>query len=809
MKRITLLILAFCTLMMAQAQDLRRKSMKPTPVEVANAKLASAKVVERAGIKARGPKKVATANDYAGTYKWEYQESQEYAVDPSTVTSSAGSSFVTITAGDDNNVTISGMSVMEDLSGQIDDDGYLVIPIDQYCSDSDYGKCNLSAFFYYEGDDEYEAGWYYSDVYAELGDDGVITFDGNTYIYMEIAEGDWAGYRYGYFWMPGSTMTPSELPTLVELPEGLEVTEYASWWTEEGDIDAFGYVNVAIDGQDVYFQGLASSVPDAWIKGTLADGEVVFPGGQYLGNNLGNDYFLQDEDVVLERIEGSDNFSCDGSFGVVVGANVSDYFNNLNLFKTEDKADMPIDPVISEIYESEYGPILYYTVPTVGVSLNGMASDKLFYRFYVDIDREVSQLTFPTELYTKLEAELSTIPVTFTDNYDIYSNYLYLNMDTKSWNKIGIQSVYLGGGEENETEIQWFTIKDYPEGYTFDFNAMDVATSTNDSSAGDITSDLKIDGKNVSLTISPASNDGSTPTRFWDSTSGPQLRCYDNTLTFTAEEGYVITKIVFSYNGSYWGGKLNAGNVTADSGEITDGMKGEATWEGEAESVVFTIGANTQLNSIMVVTKEKVAPTEPIVIPEGIEMEDWYVDAMLNSSQEINGTVKLGFDGNYVYIQGLTAPYISDGVLRGELSEDGTTLTIPRLQFVGNYESAVVNLDLFVSGYYSEDPFEDDFKGTYYDLVFKYDAENKVYTTDQLVAVTNNNLSSLYFYFANVKIYKEKEDATAIAGVSASDGKAVFYDMSGRKADANARGMLIMQTRMSDGTVKTSKVFRK
>ena len=126
---------------------------------------------------------------------------------------------------------------------------------------------------------------------------------------------------------------------------------------------------------------------------------------------------------------------------------------------------------------------------------------------------------------------------------------------------------------------------------TFDFNVMDMPTSTNSSTDGDITEALDITEKNVTLTISPKDENVTSPNRFWSSANGPQLRIYSGTLTFNVPEGNSMTNIVF--NNSKW----NEGN-TADSGEFNS-----ATWTGDAQSVVFSIAGNTQINSIVMITK--------------------------------------------------------------------------------------------------------------------------------------------------------------------------------------------------------------
>ncbi len=129
---------------------------------------------------------------------------------------------------------------------------------------------------------------------------------------------------------------------------------------------------------------------------------------------------------------------------------------------------------------------------------------------------------------------------------------------------------------------------------TFDFNAMDVATSSSESTAGDITKALEMTQDDVTLIISPKEESATTPNRFWGTRNGAQLRMYSGTLTFTVPEGKQITGIVFNY------AKWNEGNG-ANSGEITDDADAKAaTWKGEAQTVVVTIAANTQINSIEV-----------------------------------------------------------------------------------------------------------------------------------------------------------------------------------------------------------------
>lgn len=82
-------------------------------------------------------------------------------------------------------------------------------------------------------------------------------------------------------------------------------------------------------------------------------------------------------------------------------------------------------------------------------------------------------------------------------------------------------------------------------------------------------------------------NKGTSTTKMYVSDS--ELRVYkNNSMSFTAPNGYDLTKIVFipTTNGDW------KGSVTADVGTFTDNTR---TWEGTSETVVFSIGATNYL----------------------------------------------------------------------------------------------------------------------------------------------------------------------------------------------------------------------
>jgi len=376
----------------------------------------------------------------------------------------------------------------------------------------------------------------------------------------------------------------------------------------------------------------------------------------------------------------------------------------------EDVAAVPADPKILSVgnYDSSNGyGYVSFTVPTTDVDGNDLKETNLFYQFYSDIAGDIQPIVFTPEICEKLTEDMTIIPYTFTDNWDfadkgsykvVFLNYNFNEM----YDRIGVKSIYTGGGETHESEIAWADVeKPEPVGptvATFDFNAMDVATSSQVATDGDITVPLELTEDGVTLTISPKTESATTANRFWSTSAGPQLRVYSGTLTFGVPEGYAITQIVF--NAAKW----NSGN-TADSGAF-DGT----TWTGSAQTVVVTIAANTQINSIEVTAEGGSTDDGLVVLPAGVEPEEYTMYYEESDGNSAAKTVNVAVDGNDVYFQGMSE-YLPEAWVKG--TKDGNAVTFPAMQLMGEY-----------SGYESYAFYGED------DVVFTYDAEADTYTAE-------------------------------------------------------------------------------
>ena len=716
MKKFSLLMIALlCAVVTFAAGEKKQFEALPfTPAKASvqlskqfNAKQAPAalakKMQKTAKAKARAPRRAVAAADLAGDYQWDYLQSSETSTDLESLTTTAGSSHAVISVSEttEGGITISGM-FSNDLEATVasDDLGdYFVIEGGQIAGTSSYGDYVLYGLFYYEGDEDYEAGWYYQDIYCFLEEDGTITID--SWLVRVLSGGDYDGYSLTPYYVEGSTLTPADPLAPIALPEGVEAVDYVM--TYDGGSTP---VKVALDGNDVYIQGMSYYIPDAWVKGTKEGDQVTFAAMQYMGEygTYGSSYFFYNGETVFTYDAEADTYTAEGQvFGVLADRYYDGNYTNPVIGPVVEKAVMPADPEITALTQSSAGWYFDFDVPIVDVNGDGLVTSKLSYMIYTDIEGEIAPLTFTPETHSNLNEDMTEIPYGFTEDWDFYDTRIYLNeLYSADWNNIGIQSIYRGGDEVNATEIQWYPIKEYAVTYgLFNFNEMDVATSTNASTDGDITADTTIVRGHVDLTITKAT--GSTSNRFWGTKSGPQLRVYSGTLTFTVPEGYEITGIDFS-NNSKW----NEGN-SADCGKL-DGT----TWTGNAQTVVVTIAGNTQLNAINV-TVEAVN-YELVELPEGVEAEAWAIEGFYStdeSGSDVLRSAEVAIDGNDIYVKGL-AYYFDDAWLKGTI-EDGIA-TFPGGQFVGEDDYGKE----FMNGYGVD--------GNIGDIQYVYDAEAKTLT---------------------------------------------------------------------------------
>lgn len=247
---------------------------------------------------------------------------------------------------------------------------------------------------------------------------------------------EWNGYGDFYDHLIPFDGTP------VTAPEGLALET----WTVVSE--GAGYeTGVGFDGDDIYFKGLFKAMPDAWVKGTVKDGKVTIPCGQFVGINETDNIFCfffagimdhwfdedlwaqhfeidLDETGVLEYDEAAKRMTTDQGFVLFTSEDAfiaTDYVQTPTIMmQPADISKVPSVPVVIDTIEfGHWGD--YAMVEFITSTLNdegywlGPSSD-FSYRLISDGEPVIFT---PGEDYPAIEEDMEWIPYDFTDDWSV------------------------------------------------------------------------------------------------------------------------------------------------------------------------------------------------------------------------------------------------------------------------------------------------------------------------------------------------------------------------------------------------------
>ena len=271
--------------------------------------------------------------------------------------------------------------------------------------------------------------------------------------------------------------------TPLTLPDGAEPQAYSmsskNLYTEEIETRL---VQVAFCGNDVYMGNFTEALPDAWVKGTIEGDKITFPSKQFIGNAYGYlcyfmgatyemvpsewgegfdvsytlaDAFVFDFDAGTKAMKASKENT---AFMASSGDNTTISFNSYNnpvMSPYVEKAATPAEPIIDGIYdyyEWEGDYCISFRVQKMDVDGNYINPDLLSFILYVD----GQPYTFDAEKY-ELEEDMTEIPFTYSgSSFFVMGDWSSIYLQEEKFEKIGIQAIYRGGGEERRSEINEF-----------------------------------------------------------------------------------------------------------------------------------------------------------------------------------------------------------------------------------------------------------------------------------------------------------------------------------------------------------------
>lgn len=321
--------------------------------------------------------------------------------------------------------------------------------------------------------------------------DVVFSFDEMTGVYTTstwILVSDGPSDTNPYYYISNATLSPGKVITdePVEAPTDLTTQDYELTGTKmfyDDDMnfrteEVSRYARVGFDGNTVYVQGLCEQLPYSWVKGTISGDDATFAKGQffgvytdmtgsyplYFGGNYFGDEFC---DMQWDYASNTGVFQRVTSYMVLNSENTAlapyEKYANAKLAPMANVEATPGDPSVLEFQpfvESMNAGYVRFDIPKVDVNGKAMALPRLGYTVYSDIAGTVNALTFTPEEYEGLEEATTVIPFEAYNGSTLFlgGSFVMLFSWMNDFDRIGIQSVYTGGGKENRSNIVWYDI---------------------------------------------------------------------------------------------------------------------------------------------------------------------------------------------------------------------------------------------------------------------------------------------------------------------------------------------------------------
>lgn len=302
-------------------------------------------------------------------------------------------------------------------------------------------------------------------------------FVGLGLTYTGSYSGEWSYY------LDYETVLTHKDVTIVDVPADLETQTYSMEYEQSGHL-----VQVGFRDNDVYVQGISeNNVPKVWWKGTIGeDGKLVFPlqfaqvYSTYLLYFCGADfegeiteaggttwkYHWTDGSATFDLDPGARTFSTGQAVCV---NNADDHVERGETFRAPffrpytEKAATPADPSVEayiDYFDLANFSIMMPKVPLLDTEGNFMDPSKVSWQIFVDDDEPFT--LYPDE-YRYLTEAIDEIPYLFTPEQDaqysrsyIYEKAYAIYIYQTGFRRIGVQTIYRGGGEERRSNIVYY-----------------------------------------------------------------------------------------------------------------------------------------------------------------------------------------------------------------------------------------------------------------------------------------------------------------------------------------------------------------
>lgn len=295
----------------------------------------------------------------------------------------------------------------------------------------------------------------------------------------------WEGFADSFASMKPFDMQVAEIPASVKMED---------WFMLDGVTAS--KVLVGFEGDKVYFKGFCSELPEGVFVGTLSDGKVTVPSGQFQGiyepeqcvsyavgamqeydfwtdwfTYIYADSFVFDYDTEAKTLSAGDYSILFATTPDQIDDNNYTFYYDSPMLKYQP-ADVEITeidaPILMLNETTPSGMMMAFIIPVVTESGIILDSSSLYYQIML----EGQPMVFSPEVYTDIEKETTMIP--FGYNTGTYGNFYMegsqqmLMVYGQDFKSLGVRAVYKNGDKEIFSAVSYLpgydSIKDITTG---------------------------------------------------------------------------------------------------------------------------------------------------------------------------------------------------------------------------------------------------------------------------------------------------------------------------------------------------------
>lgn len=269
----------------------------------------------------------------------------------------------------------------------------------------------------------------------------------------------------------GLTYKTTELK-LLEAPADLQSSRYVYNYVDGNGNAQTTVITVGTSGNEVWFQGLNTFIPEAWVKGTLNENIVTVPStftGVYQGFLTFITGITDDQKELVNTIsftKTDDKYEANGAIFLNIGDEVVDYNSNRHykngvLTPYVEGNKTPATPVIdtseegTEAFDENEGlGALIFTMEAVDTEGNPLDQSKLYYNVF----KNGELYTFSKDMYG-LEEDMVDIPYDFQSDLIMSMYGFFFVFFAEDMDSIGVRAVYKDGDTTTYSDIATYVFR--------------------------------------------------------------------------------------------------------------------------------------------------------------------------------------------------------------------------------------------------------------------------------------------------------------------------------------------------------------